>query len=71
MRKCEVAGRCITQFSSFGVDPIANDVHLIQECSTQFQQRYPTVDPLFYQLVNGDDRPSRDGIHFFIHTSKI
>ena len=71
MRQYEAAGGCITHFSSFGVDPIANDDLLIQERSNQFQRRYPTVEPLFHQLVNGDDRPFCDAIHFFIHITQM
>ena len=63
----EAAGGTITNFSNFGVDPIANNL-LVQQRNASFQQRYPTIDFLFHKLVNGDDRPFRDAIHFLTET---
>ena len=37
IRQYEAAGGHITNFNSFGIDPIANDDHLIRQRNTQFQ----------------------------------
>lgn len=66
----EAAGGRITHFNSFGIDPLIDDL-LIEEQNTQFQRRYPTVDTLFHQLVNSDDRPFRDAFCFFIQVTQM
>ena len=52
------------------MDPLIDDL-LMEERNTQFQQRYPTVDTLFHQLVNGNDRPFHDAICFFIQVTQM
>lgn len=48
VRQYEAAGGCLTHFSAFGTDPLANDAALIHQCEVTFHQRYPSFDPRFH-----------------------
>lgn len=66
VRQYEEAGGRLTHFSEFGADPLANDAGLLHEREVIFQQRYPSFDPLFHKLVNGNDTVFCCALHHFI-----
>ena len=62
----EEAGGSLTHFSVFGADPLGDDVIRKQQREVQFHQGYPSFDPIFYNLVNGDDTLFRQGLLLYI-----
>ena len=67
LRLYEEAGGNLTHFSRFGEDPLRNDNTHLQQRSSEFHQRYPAFEPIFYKLVNSDDSLFREALLFFIH----
>ena len=66
VRQYEEAGGHLTHFSKFGEDPFASNACLIRQREEEFQKRYPSFDPFFSNLVNGNDSLFREGLLYFI-----
>ena len=62
----EDEGGHLTHFSEFGQDPLRDDAVRLHNRETTFFSRYPTFDPFFHELVNGDDTLFKQGLLFFI-----
>ena len=65
----ESKGSHLTRFSSFGSDPLANRVDLVQQRQDVFFRRYPDFSTFFHTVVNSDYGLFRDGLLYFIQTS--
>ncbi len=70
VRNYTTAGGRLTDLSLFGEDPLANDSECILQREVVFFRRYPSFDPIFHKIVNGDDTLFRDGLQFFIHITE-
>lgn len=62
----EEDGGHLTYFRDFGVDPLSGDEKVTMREAT-FHARYPTFEPFFHRLVNGDDSLFKEGLLFFVH----
>ena len=60
------SGGHITEFCSFGSDPIANNLNKCIVRNTSFSQCYPSFDAIFHQLVNGNETLFREGLLYYI-----
>ena len=58
-------GGRITDPASFGVDPLLDDNSKLLICSQAFRDCFPSFEPIFHNLVNGDDRVFRKGLKFY------
>ena len=58
-------GGHITDPASFGVDPLLDDNSKLLIRSQAFRVRFPSFEPIFHNLVNGDDRMFREGLKFY------
>lgn len=58
------AGGRITEPACFGIDPIL-DIAKTEIRERAFADMYPTFDPIFHALVNGNARPFREGLLFY------
>ena len=63
-------GGHITVFSPFGQDPLENHPEHFQERESKFFECYPDFGPFFHSVVNGDYSLFREGLLYFIDTSK-
>lgn len=61
-------GGHLTELTTFGVDPISDNVK-IDIRARAFQERFPSFEPIFHALVNGNDRLFREGLIFFRDTT--
>jgi len=59
-------GGHITEESNFGTDPLAGDPEKITIRDRAFSEKYPSFEPVFHQIVNGNDRLFQAGLKFFI-----
>ena len=57
-------GGHITEPTQFGVDPVL-DNEKIEIRDRAFADRYPSFDPIFHAIVNGNVRPFREGLLFY------
>ena len=62
----EANGGHLTEDSSFGIDPLANDMEKFQIRETVFGTKYPSFDPVFHNLVNGNDALFQNALKFFV-----
>ena len=67
VRQYEAAGGHLTHFGGFGTDPVANNPELTAQREAEFHRRYPSFDPLFHTLVNGDNTVFCTTVHLMIH----
>ena len=58
------SGGRITDPTGFGVDPLLTDTTKCGIRQQAFEERFPSFEPIFSSLVNGDDRLFRDGLIF-------
>ncbi len=66
IRSFQGDGGHITRFSLFGEDPLASNDALVHQRNIEFNQRYHSFGPFFYQILNGNDSLFREGLQFFI-----
>ena len=50
----------------FGEDPPENDVEKLRIRGSLFGNKYPTFDPIFHNLVNGNVELFQTGLELFI-----
>jgi len=59
-------GGHLTEESNVGQDPLANDPQKCAIREAAFVSRYPSFDPMFHQIVNGNDHLFQEGLKYFI-----
>ena len=59
----EQSGGTLTLFGDFGIDPVED--HQQEQRLQMFQQRFPSYEPLFHRLVNGDNSLFTDAVLCF------
>lgn len=52
--------------SKFGEDPLDGHTSLQQNREEAFVSRFPSFEPIFHQVSNGDSTPFKEAIIFFI-----
>ena len=62
----EANGGHLTEESPFREDPIVNDLIKCRIRDGAFLQKYPSFEPMFHNLVNGNNSLFKDGLNFFI-----
>lgn len=62
----EMTGGTLTIFSPFGRDPLQDRQDLARSRENEFFHQVADFSTIFYQLVNGNDGPFRDGLKLFI-----
>lgn len=62
-------GGQITDFNTFGTDPLEQRSDLIEERKERFKLQFQTFDPIFYDIVNGRSAHFRSGLLHFIDIS--
>jgi len=60
------AGGNLTSHSSFGEDPLLDDADKQDIRKTAFSEKYPSFEPIFCTLVNGNSLLFRDSLNFYI-----
>lgn len=65
----EVHGGHLTEEGHFGKDPLANDTEKCRIRETAFIDRYPSFEPAFHNIVNGNDALFREELKYFIDIS--
>lgn len=65
----ESGGGCLTQESSFGVDPLAGCQELQRECQRAMDENIPCPEELFGYVVNGFYTPFYHALEFMIEKS--
>lgn len=63
-------GGHITEFSSFGYDPLEGNSEFFAQRESRFLEQYSDFGPFFHRIVNGDYSFFRDGLLYFIDMSK-
>lgn len=66
LKDYENTGGSITVFSPFGNDPLSGRPNLISRRDEVFYEHYPTFDPIFHTVVNGDFTLFREGLLLLI-----
>jgi len=66
VRMYEDNGGHITEESNCGTDPLAGDPEKSTIRERAFSEKYPSFEPVFHQIVNGNDRLFQAGLKFFI-----
>ena len=59
-------GGHLTEESNDGQDSLANDPQKYAIRDAAFASRYPSFDPMFHQIVNGNDHLFQEGLRYFI-----
>ena len=67
-REYENAGGRLTIFNEFGIDPLHDHNHLIQQREYEFFSQF-CFDNIFHNLVNGKSEPFVEGLLLFISIS--
>lgn len=69
VRMYEAHGGHITEESHFGKDPLANDAEKCTIREMAYMERYPSFEPAFHNIVNGNDALFREELLYFIDTT--
>lgn len=70
LKQFQSHGGHITEFSSFGHDPLEGNLELFRQRESKFLERYSDFGPFFHKIVNGDYSFFHDGLLYFIDVSK-
>ena len=70
VQQFEALGGHITNFTSFGEDPLRSHPNLVAEREAKFHEQYPDFTEFFHTIVNGDSSLLCQGIIFLIDLSK-
>ena len=65
-RAYTACGGKLTMESIHGEDPLSSRPELVAQREVQFTERYPSFEPIFHSLVNGDDGLFQEGFLHFI-----
>lgn len=60
------AGGNLTTESIHGEDPLSSRPELLALREAQFTMRYPSFEPIFHSLVNGDSNLFSEGLLYYI-----
>ena len=69
VRMYEAHGGHITEESHFGKDPLANDAEKCRIREMAYMERYPSFEPAFHNIVNGNDALFMEELLYFIDTT--
>ena len=60
----------LTLLSPFGADPLADRADLVAAREAEFIRQVPGFRTIFHSLVNGNNRPFRDGFKIFLELTQ-